>query len=328
MTAKAAAGTPDPAALLDFKGVARATLGAVVLLTLLLAAFTWPTSELKPRSVPLAVAAPTSEGVAAVEAHLADALGEDGADVVEVADRDAAVEAIEDREAYGAIVIGADGTEILTATAASPLVAQLLGQATQGMAAQQDSPAPSVTDVVSTADGDPRGAVFGAGALPLALGGLLVGALTSLLLPRVRDRLTTAFLASAGAGLALAGVLQGSLDALDGNYWANSSVIALGVLAVALPIIGLYRLLDRAGIALVAVLVMLVGNPLSGVASAPELLPLGWLGQLFPPGAVGTALRGTAYFDGAGIGTALVVLLCWAGAGLALALVPRKQPTT
>lgn len=316
---------------LDTRGIIRATLGVVVLLTVVLAAFAGPTSELKPRSLPLAVAAPSAEEADAVEAQLANGFGEDGIDVVEVADRDAAVAAIEDREAYGAIVVGTDGAEVLTATAASPLVAQLLGQAAQGTAAQQESPPPSVTDVAPATDSDPRGAIFSAGALPLAMGGLLVGAIPSLLLRRVRDRVATAFLASAGAGLALTGVLQGWLDALSGNYWANASVIVLGILAVALPVIGLHRLLDRPGIGIIAVLVMLVGNPLSGVASAPELLPLGWLGQLLPPGAAGTALRGTAYFDGAGIGTPLLVLLCWAGAGLALALalalVPRKEST-
>ncbi|UMG94120.1 hypothetical protein [Nocardioides sp. TF02-7] len=139
--------------------------------------------------------------------------------------------------------------------------------------------------------------------------------------------MTTALLAAAGAGLALTGVLQGWMEALSGSYWANASVVALGVLAGALPVIGLHRLLGRPGIGVVALLVMLVGNPLSGVASAPELLPVGWLGQLLPPGATGTALRGTAFFDGAGAGEALLVLLCWAAVGLVLALVPRKGST-
>lgn len=117
------------------------------------------------------------------------------------------------------------------------------------------------------------------------------------------------------------------MEALAGSYWSNASVIALGILAVALPVIGLHRLLGRPGIGIVALLIMLVGNPLSGVASAPELLPLGWLGQLLPPGAAGTALRGTAFFDGAGTGEALVVLMCWVTAGLILALVPRRGST-
>lgn len=321
------ASTAGPAAPLDTKGIVRAALGVVALLTVLLAAFAWPTDNLEPRSLPLAIAAPSAEAAAAVEAQLVGAFGEDGVDVVPAADRSAAVTTIEDREAYGALVVDSDGAEVLTATAASPLVAQLLGQAAQGMAAQPDSPPASATDVVPATDGDPRGIIFSAGALPLAVGGLLVGAVTSLQLRRVRDRLVAALLAGIGTGLALAGVLQGWLGALSGSYWANASVIALGVLAVALPIIGLHRLLGRPGIGIIAALVVLVGNPQSGITSAPELLPLGWLGQSLPPGAAGTALRGTAFFDGAGIGTPLIVLLIWTVAGLALMLVPRKDVT-
>jgi hypothetical protein len=65
---------------------------------------------------------------------------------------------------------------------------------------------------------------------------------------------------------------------------------------------------------------MLLGNPLSGLTSAPEMLPSGWgaLGQLLPPGAAGTALRSVSFFDGAGAGQSFVVLSCWLVAGLAL----------
>jgi MYXO-CTERM domain-containing protein len=64
---------------------------------------------------------------------------------------------------------------------------------------------------------------------------------------------------------------------------------------------------------------MLVGNPLSGIATAPELLPspAGAIGQLLPPGAGGTLLRSTAFFDGAAAGRPLTVLAAWALLGLA-----------
>lgn len=320
----------EAATTFDIRAVIRVTLGVIALLTIVLAAFAGPMSDLKPRSLPLAVAAPTSDQVDAVETQLANAFGEDGVEVLDVVGRDDALRSIEDREVYGAIVVGGDAPEILTATAASPMVAQLLDQVAQQMAAEQDGPPPSAAEVVPAAEGDPRGTVFAAAALPLALGGLLAGALPALLLSRIRDRIAAAVCASAGAGLALTGVLQGWFDALGGNYWANASVIALGVLAVALPIIGFHRLLGRPGIAVMALVVMLVGNPLSGIASAPEMLPLGWLGQLLPPGAAGTALRGTAFFEGVGAGVPLTTLACWASAGLALTLagaLRRRAPS-
>ncbi|MGB3230920.1 MAG: ABC transporter permease, partial [Mycobacterium sp.] len=65
---------------------------------------------------------------------------------------------------------------------------------------------------------------------------------------------------------------------------------------------------------------VLVGNPLSGLTSAPEMLPAPWgeLGQLLPQGATATLLRSTAAFDGAGATSAVVVLACWILAGTVL----------
>ena len=72
---------------------------------------------------------------------------------------------------------------------------------------------------------------------------------------------------------------------------------------------------------------MLVGNPFSGMTSAPELLPTGWstLGQLLPPGATGTLLRSVAFFDGAGGTRALWILVGWVVLGLALAVLGSRR---
>jgi hypothetical protein len=68
---------------------------------------------------------------------------------------------------------------------------------------------------------------------------------------------------------------------------------------------------------------LLLGNPLSGLNSAPEMLPSGWgtVGQWLPQGATATLLRSTAFFDGAGATTAIAVLVCWAVAGAALVVI-------
>ena len=68
---------------------------------------------------------------------------------------------------------------------------------------------------------------------------------------------------------------------------------------------------------------VLVGNPLSGAATAPGMLP-GWsgsLGQLLPPGAGGQLLRSTAFFDGHGTAGSLIVLAAWVALGAALCLI-------
>jgi hypothetical protein len=89
---------------------------------------------------------------------------------------------------------------------------------------------------------------------------------------------------------------------------------------VAGTVAGAGSLLGHAGIPPVAIVMMLLGNPLSGASSAPEMLPRPWgaLGQLLPPGAGSQALRSVTYFDGVGAATPLLVLSVWAIAGLAL----------
>ena len=55
------------------------------------------------------------------------------------------------------------------------------------------------------------------------------------------------------------------------------------------------------------------------------------IGPLLPPGAVGSALRNVAYFDGTELLGPLLVLVAWIAAGIVLhALADRKggaQPT-
>ena len=109
-------------------GVALSLVVGVILL-----AFAWPSVLAEPKDLAIAVAGPDAS-VEQVESRVADQA--DGAIALErVDDREAAVAAIEQREAYGAIVLGeapTDAPEVLVASAASPAVAQLL----TGMAAE------------------------------------------------------------------------------------------------------------------------------------------------------------------------------------------------
>jgi len=109
-----------------------------------------------------------------------------------------------------------------------------------------------------------------------------------------------------------------------------SAVAALVVAAVAMVTTGLVRLLGPAGLGIAAVLFVVLGNPGSGNASAPELLPGFWrvAGQLLPPGAGGQALRDVAYFDGHALLVPVLVLAAWAIAGAALILVGKRRTAT
>jgi hypothetical protein len=307
--------------------VAGAVLGLTVLLSLILTAFAWPASNTEPRDVPIAIAAPPPVADRVEQGLNANAEG--AFEIARLQDRAAAEEAIADREVYGAIVVGAQGPEVLVATAASPAVAQVLTQVAGGLAATEGAP-PQVTDVVPLPEDDPRGAGLAAGALPLVLGGIISAVLLTQRVQGTRRRVVAALGFAAVGGLAMTAVLQFWLGSLAGSYWANSAVVALGIAATATLLLGMERVFGLVGLGVAAAIMVLLGNPLSGIATAPEMLPTGWgtLGQLLPPGAAGTAMRSVAFFDGAGSGMSLLVLGAWLAAGLLLCLVPlrRRQP--
>lgn len=300
----------------------RPLVAAVVLLTAVLAlvvtAFAWPSVRSAPRDVPIAVAPPAA--TAQVTERL-DAARPGAFEVIGVADAEAARAAVAGREAYGAIVLGPQGPTVLTASAASPAVAQLVGQVAAALAAGGgDGPAaPPVEDVVPLPAADPRGAGLVSASLPLALGGVLTAVVLGAV-PGARRRVLTALLAATCAATAMAAVLQTWLGALPGSFAAVAAVLALALSAGALLVLGLTAMLGRAGTALGAATLVLLGNPLSGAAGGPELLPAGWgaLGQLLPPGAAASALRSVAFFDGAGAGSGLAVLTAWLLLGLLL----------
>jgi hypothetical protein len=313
--------TTSPRAHGAWTHVLAASVGLTALLALLVVAFAWPATQLAPRSLPIVVAGP-AEATAQVSAALGQA-APGGFAVTAVTDEAAARAAIENREAYGAIVVGATPT-VLTASAASPVVAQLMSQMATNLASRQPGAAPpavKVVDVVASPVADPRGVGLAALALPLVLGGLAVGVVMTRAVSGVGRRVVGVVLTAAFAGLVLTGIAHTWLGVLDGSWWGEAAVIALGIAAVGLTLVGLDALFGLVGLGLGAAVVMLIGNPFSGMTSAPEMLPTGWatLGQWLPPGATGTLLRSVTFFDGAGGTSALWILLGWVALGLVLA---------
>ena len=299
--------------------------GAVVLLTViisvLLTAFAWPSVRSSVHDVPIAVAGPaaaTDQVSAALEQRRPGAF-----DITRVTDTAAAEELILDREAYGAIDVSSGTPKVIIASAASTSVAQTLQAVAAALGqAEGSSPTIAVRDLVPLPTDDPRGAGLAAGALPLVMGGMLAAALLTNLLRGTGRRVTGALTFAVTGGLAMAAILQFWLGSLDGVYLANAGAIALTIAATSLAILGLESLLGAAGLGLGAATMLLIGNPLSGTATAPQMLP-GWsgaLGQLLPPGAGGQLLRSTAFFDGNGATHSVIVLLGWLAFGVALCL--------
>ena len=221
---------------------------------------------------------------------------------------------------------------VLVSSAASPAVAQLLAEGAANLAGSRPGAAGagaelSVRDVVPIAEADPRGAAINLAFLPLIVVCLpLVALLGRLELSPARLLAALAAFAAL-SGLLVVALIGAALGALPGSYLALSAVAALIVLAVALPTAGFMRVLGPPGIGLGALLFLVIGNPGSGNATAPELLPGFWrvTGQLLPPGSGGQALRNVAYFDGHALAQPLLVLGAWALLGGVLVLAARRR---
>ncbi|MGI5373714.1 ABC transporter permease [Streptomyces sp. CA-251387] len=300
----------------------RRLIAVVVLVPALAAlalwAFAWPAARTAPRDLPLGVAGPTA-ATAQVEQQLAAHQG--AFEIHRYADEAAARDAIEDRTVYGAVVVTPQGPKLLTASAASPVVAQLLQQAVAQQAAAQGTAIRTV-DVVSAPETDPRGAALNASVLPLALAGIAAGAAVTLLGLRGLRAVGALVGAAALIGMTAAALAHSWLEVLTGNWWAEAGVFALSTLAVSAAVAGLAALIGTAGVGIMAAVVMLLGNPFSGAPSAPQMLPepAGAIGQWLPPGAGTTLLRSVSFFDGAAATGPALTLTWWAALGLGAVL--------
>jgi hypothetical protein len=313
-------------------------VGAAAAVVVVLLAFLWPTVTSTVKDLPIAIAG-DSAAVSAVEKQL-DTAAEGAFDVTAVSSRQDAVDLIRTRDVYGAIVLG-DAPEVLTASANGAAVSQLLGQVATRIQAQAQQQADAavkqaiaagrapagtiaptitvkVTDVVPLASSDPRGLGLAAAAFPLVLGGMLGGILISVLVAGSWRRLTAVAAYAVAGGLAVAGILQGWFGILQGDFWLNALAVGLSMFATASVIVGANALIGRAGIAVGAVITVLIGNPLSAAAQPLQFLvgPWGAIGQWFVPGASVTLLRDLSYFPDADAAFPWLVLLGWAVLGV------------
>ncbi|MCL9760825.1 hypothetical protein MXD95_016585 [Frankia sp. AiPa1] len=293
------------------------TVGMALLAGLLVWLYGTSVTSMRPRNLPILTVGPQPAAGA-----LADQISrvEPGAlSVRTVGSVVAADQALRDRDAYAAIVIGDGGLTLRVASAASPAVTEAL---TRGIRVFMPGLVIPVVDVVPTAPRDQGGGGLAAGYLPLVLVLAAAGVLLTRLVRSRAARLAAISVFSVLAGFAGAVALRGALHVLPGSLLTTMSVVTLLALAVVAPVVGAGAVAGVAGLVGV-VLVMVVGSALSAAASAPEMLPRPWgeVGQFAPPGAGATLLRSTDYFDGAAGGRPVAVLAAWLLVGLWLAFV-------
>ena len=268
---------------------------------LVLTLFAWPAAKVGPRDLDVGVAGPP-----ALEQQLAKA--GDRFDVHRYADETAAREAIKDREIYGAFVPPrrVEGADRVRGLAGRRADAHPRREGAQGRRRRRRPHRPATASAASV--------------LPLVLAGILTGVLSAAMGVGAWRRAGVIVTGSVLTGYAGALIVQSWLDVVGGDFWANGAALSLTVMAIAATIFGLEAVMGKAGAALGALTMIFIGNPFSGVATSPDMLPTGagTLGQLLPPGAGGNLLRSTGFFDGAAAGGHIAVLATWALAGFAL----------
>jgi len=296
-------------------------VGIAAAVAVICIAFAWPAVRSGLHDVPIGIAAPAP---AADQASAALTTARPGAFANTTYSNEAElVAAVKNRDVYGGFVLSPSGITVVTASAASPVIAQALGQVGTALGSTQGATV-TVDDVVPAPPADARGAGLSASALPLTLSGILPAYVFAFLYRRrLFVRTAAALSVSVLTGFAVAAILTYWFESVQQNYLAVSLGLALASAAMASVLLGLEAIGGAKAMGIGVAAFLLLGNPLSGLSSAPEFLPSGWgsLGQFLPPGASASLLRGNAFFDGAAIARPLLVLTSWLLLGLGLTAV-------
>ncbi|MGW8328917.1 hypothetical protein ACWGLE_13560 [Streptomyces sp. NPDC055897] len=299
-------------------------LGLAALITAMLCAFALPSLHSGPHHVPVGVTGP-AQAVEALQKKV------DGPtwDVRRYETSDAVASAVNSGDVSGGLALTPHGVDVYTATAGGPSATSALTALGNGVAAQKNTQA-TVHELVPFTQDDPRGAGLTAALMPMIFGGIFPALILGSVFPGhrgLRIRLTGALLFSVVAGAAVTAVLQFGTHSIGGKYGLTALGVILGMAAMSTVLLGLQARLGIAGFALGGALMMLLGNPLSGLATGPHWLPNGWAaaGQLLPPGASGSLLRANAFFGGTGGGFPAMVLGAWVVVGIGLALLADRR---
>jgi len=230
--------------------------------------------------------------------------------------------AMDARAVDGALVVGPGGPRLMVAgaagdgstgviTAAFTKVFQAQGQTLQ------------VETVHPFAAGDPHGLILFFVVLAVIVSTLIAQGLVGLR-PGVRFA-TRALLVVVYAVLAApVAMLLATWIAGDygSGFWSATALVALGSAAIGAVVAGAAALLGRPGIALAALVAVLLDLISSGGPIGSRLLPDAYrfLAPAMPAGELYSGMRGALYFDNGGTGEAVLVLTAWVVGGAVLLL--------
>jgi hypothetical protein len=310
-------------------------IGVLALQVAFIASYLGAFHDPTPHRADVAVAAPSVQAAQQAAGRL-NALDGDPIRATVVASDDAARQAVRNRDAYGAYVVGSGaGDQLYVSSAEGAAISQALTVVFTQVEKQQ-SRTLSTTDLVPAGQGDARGLSAFYLAVGWVVGGYLVAAILGISAgerPADRQRglirLGALALYSVASGLLGAFVAETVLSALSGEFWPLALFGMLVVFAVGAFTMGIQTVTGIVGIGIAVLLFVVVGNPSAGGAYPAPLLPTFWraIGWLFPPGAGTHGIRSIVYFDGAALGQDLLVLAVWAvvGAGLVVLVSGRRK---
>jgi len=237
--------------------------------------------------------------------------------IIEYPDQDAATDAMDRSEIYGALIESGSSTELMVVnsiSALSPLDIALnfeeaANQSGETITVKADAPTP-------LAPKDPFALVPSTLLIPLLVGGYVAAALLTNAVGSASGRWRGMWLAGFAivTGLVVDLIATYWLEGLpSASFWIVWPILSLIVVVVALITAVLRRLLGPVGILLTMILLIQFGNPSSGGSNGVPYLPQFWndIGPFLPPRNAYLLLRNTIYFDGHGIGQALIVLLVY-----------------
>lgn len=281
--------------------------------------------------LPVAVTGPAPQ-----TASLSGAVGS-RLDLRRAASAPAAIRAVDDRDVYGAVLLGEGTTRLLVASAASAVAAQALTKMITPFAAATRSTL-TVQDVRPLPAGDPRGSGPAFAVVAWALGGYLGAMLIGRVLgmgsgtPRhLLGRLAVLAAYAVASAAAVMAVVDAGLGVLTGHPLPLIGVGALFVFAVGSFTSALQSRLRLTGVLLSVLVIILLGNPSAGGGQVPpQMMPAFWrvLAAVMPNPAAVSVVRDIQSFSGAAIGHALLVIALWAAVSILVMVVlaARRGP--
>jgi hypothetical protein len=231
--------------------------------------------------------------------------------------------ALDSRNIDGLLVLGDSTPRLIVAGAEGDGVTGVITTALSNAFKSQGSSL-QVEVVHPFAAGDAHGLV-----LFFAVVALIISALVAqvLLLTATKDTVfAQRFLVVLAFGALAGPILLGTAELIAGDYgsgiWAAIGPLMLAGVALGAAVLGLIRLLGRAGIAVAVLVVILVDLVSSGGPVGSQLLPDFYrsLSPWMPAGPLYSGLLGALYFNGSGVEGALLILPAWFVAGMVLML--------